>query len=105
MATPERIREIIEFVSVDAYTDDEVAGGWGVALDDAATLPFQATALGKPVTILAFDSDLHRGIRCEIQGEGTGRRLIGVDALDEESLPEGVREVLEAFDAWSEGGY
>ena len=105
MASPERIREIIEFVNVDAYTDEEVAVGWGVALEDAASLPFQATALRKPVTVLAFDSDSRRGVRCEIQGEGTRRRWIGVDALDEESLPPGVREVLEAFDAWAAGGY
>ena len=105
MASPERIREIIEFVSVDAYTDDEVAMGWSVALDDAATLPFQATALGKPVTVLEFDSDARRGVPCEIQGQGGAKRWIGTDALDEESLPEGVREVLDAYDAWCQGGY
>jgi hypothetical protein len=105
MASPERIREIIDFVSTDAYTDDEVMAGWGVALDGAVTLPLHATALGKPVTVLAFDSDTRHGIRCEIQGEGVGRRWVGADTLDEVSLPEGVREVVEAFDAWSEGDY
>ena len=105
MATAERISEIIEFVSTDAYTDDEVMTGWGVALDDAVSLPIQASALGKPVTVLGFDADPNRGIRCEIQGEGLGRRWVGVDALDPESLPEGVRDVLEAFEAWSEGSY
>lgn len=99
MASPERIREIIEFVHTDAYGDDEVMAGWGVALEDAASLPIQATALGKPVMVLAFDADTHRGLRCEIQGEGIGRRWIGVDALDPETLPEAVRDVLEAFDA------
>jgi hypothetical protein len=105
MANSERIREIIEFVSVDAYSDDEVMTGWGVALADAAALPFQARALGKPVTVLEFDCDARHGIRCEIQGEGIGRRWIGVDTLDLESLPGEVREVLEAFEAWSEGDY
>jgi len=105
MASPERIREIIDFASTDAYTDDEVMAGWGVALEDAATLPFHAKALGKPVTVLAFDSDTRHGIRCEIQGEGIGRRWVGVDTLDVESLPEGVREAMEAFEAWSEGDY
>jgi hypothetical protein len=98
MASPERIREIIEFVNMDAYTEDEVMAGWGVALEDAARLPLQATALGKPVTVLAFDSDAHHGIRCEIQGEGIGKRWVGVDVLDLESLPEAVRDVLEAFE-------
>src|SRR5947209_2151099 len=105
MASPERIREIIEFATTDAYTDDEVAAGWGVAFGDAASLPFPATALRKPVTVLEFDSDPGRGVRCEIEGEGTRRRWIGVEALDVESLPEGVRDVLEAYDAWSGGGY
>jgi hypothetical protein len=105
MTSPERIREIIEFVSMDAYTDDEVMAGWGVALDDAATLPIQATALGKPVTVLRFEADSRHGIRCEIQGEGIGRRWVGVDTLDLESLPQEIREALEAFDAWSEGNY
>jgi hypothetical protein len=100
MASPERIREIIEFVTVDAYSDDEVMAGWGVALEDAADLPFEATALGKPVTVLAFESDDHHGIRCEIQGEGIKKRWVGVDSLDVGSLPEAVREVLEAFEAW-----
>lgn len=99
MATPERIQEIIAFVHMDAYTDDEVMAGWGVALEDAAALPFQATALGKPVTVMAFEAGTHHGIRCEIQGQGIGRRWVGVDALDLESLPEGVRDVLEAFEA------
>src|SRR6266536_6022923 len=86
MASPERIREIIDFASTDAYTDDEVMAGWGVALEDAATLPFHAKALGKSVTVLAFDSDTRHGIRCEIQGEGIGSRWVGVDTLDVESL-------------------
>ena len=105
MASPERIREIIEFATTDAYGDDEVMAGWGVAFDDAVTLPLQARALGKPVTVLAFDSDARHGIRCEIQGEGIGKRWVGVDTLDVESLPEGAREVVEAFEAWSEGDY
>jgi len=100
MASPERICEIIEFVTVDAYTDEEMMVGWGVALADAAALPFQATALGKPVTVLEFESDARHGIRCEIQGEGIGRRWIGIDTLDVESLPEAVQEVLKAFDEW-----
>jgi hypothetical protein len=101
MASPERIREIIEFVTTDAYSDDEVMAGWGVALEDAAALPFQATALGRPVTVLEFESDPRHGIRCEIQGEGIGRRWVGVDTLDVASLPEGIQEVMEAFEAWS----
>src|SRR5207248_2753311 len=105
MASPERIREIIEFVSVDAYTDDEVMAGWGVALDDTGAVPFQATALGKPVTVLAFDSDSGSGLRCQIQGEGTARRWVGIDALDPDSLPEEVNEVLAAYDAWAAGTY
>lgn len=101
MASAERIREIIDFVTTDAYGEEEEMAGWGVALDDAATLPFPATALGKPVTVLRFDSDPHHGLRCEIQVEGIGRRWVGVETLDESSLPEEVREVLEAFQAWA----
>ena len=70
MASPERIREIIDFVSTDAYSDDEVMAGWAVAMDGAVTLPLHARALGQPVSVLAFDSDSRHGIRCEIQGEG-----------------------------------
>jgi hypothetical protein len=105
MATPERIREIIEFVSVDAYSDDEVMAGWGVALADAVELPFQSTALGRPVTVLEFDADSRHGLRCAIQGEGLARRWVGVDALDEATLPEEVREVFAAFEAWGGGGF
>jgi hypothetical protein len=105
MASSERIREIIEFATTDAYTDDEVMAGWGVVLEDAAQLPLQATALGKPVTVLAFDSDARHGIRCEIQGEGIGRRWVGVDTLDVESLSGEVREAMEAYEAWAEGDY
>ena len=98
MASPERIREIIEFVTTDAYTDEEVMSGWEVALTDAARLPFQATALGRPVSVLGFESDSRHGIRCTIEGEDQKTRTVGVDALDEESLPEGIRDVLEAFE-------
>lgn len=34
MASPQRIREIIEFVTTDADTEVEVMAGWGVALED-----------------------------------------------------------------------
>lgn len=105
MNSPAQIQEIIDFVTTDAYSDEEVMAGWGVALSDAAAVPFSATALGKPVSVLAFDSDPRHGIRCEIEGEGIGKRWVGVDTLDEESLPERVRAVVEAFEAWSEGDY
>jgi hypothetical protein len=55
--------------------------------------------------VLEFEADSRHGIRCEIQGEGIGRRWVGVDTLDVASLPEGVREVMEAFEAWSDGVY
>ena len=42
MATAERIREIIDFATTDAYGDDEVMAGWGVAFEDAATAPLHA---------------------------------------------------------------
>jgi len=105
MTSPERIREIIEFVTTDAYTDDEVMSGWGVAFDDATDLPFQAAALGSAVTVLGFESDTQRGVRCEIQVGGAGTRWVGIDALDLDSLPERVREALDAYEAWSEGSY
>lgn len=101
MATPERIREIIEFATTDAYDEYEQMAGWGVALDDAVARPFQATALDQKVIVLAFDADPQHGLRCEIQREGKGKRWVGVEALDLESLPEAVRDVLEAFDEWS----
>lgn len=105
MANPRRIREIIDFVSADTCSEDEVMSGWGVAFDDAGTHPFQATALGKPVTVLAFDADKSHGVRCQVQGEGIAERWVGVDALDGESLPQELRDVVEAFESWSEGDY
>ena len=105
MASRERIRELVDFVNTDAYSEEQVMVGWGVAFEDAATIPFQAVALGKPVTVLAFEADAQHGVRCEIEGEGIKRRWVGMDTLDVESLPESVREVMEAFEAWSEGDY
>jgi hypothetical protein len=105
MATPERIHEIIEFATTDAYNEDEQMGGWGVALDEVARFPFAAAALGKSVRVLAFDAVAGKGIRCEIEGAGIGRRWVGIDTLDAASLPEPVREVLDAYDAWSAGDY
>lgn len=77
MASEERIREIIEFATTDAYGEYEPMSGWAVVLEDAVALPFQSTALGRPITVLEFDSDPQRGIRCAIQGEGIGRRWVG----------------------------
>jgi hypothetical protein len=105
MATSERIQDIIDFVSTDAYDEEEVMAGWGVALDSAATRPFPATALGQEVTVLAFESDTRHGLRCEVERETGSPKWIGVDVLDFDSLPEAVQEVLEAFEAWTEGDY
>lgn len=98
MATPERIREIVEQVHMDAYGEDEVMAGWEVAFQDAAETPFNATALGRPVQVLSFSGEPSRGVRALIRGEGMPQRWVGMDALDPETLPQPVRDVFEAYE-------
>jgi hypothetical protein len=105
MATPERIREIVESATVDAYGEDEQAMGWEVTFQDAVRFPFKANALGKPVQVVGLEVDPHRGVRCEIEGSGIARRQVSLDTLDKGTLPETLQEVWEAWEAWQGGGY
>jgi hypothetical protein len=84
----QRLQEIIEFATTDAYTPYEQMGGWAIALNEARRPPFPAEALGIPVTVLEMEADEDRGLKCLIRGDRFGERWVDIHTLDFASLPE-----------------
>jgi len=78
--------EEIDALLVDCYDEDEVTAAWEVAFEDGVQVPFAATLLGAPVTVLGFRAAASNAIQCQVQRDKT-KRWIGVEDLDKEVLP------------------
>lgn len=69
----ERLRELLEEATVDAYGDDEEFSGVLITLDENVDWPLSATLAGMPVEVLGLDesaSGLRRGIMARIRRGG-----------------------------------
>jgi len=104
------IREEIEELMVDCYSEDEEMSAWDVAFTDGVEVPFRASLLGIPVQVQGFRVNDANAVQCQVvresqEGKGTKPRWIGVEDLDEEGLPDDFRHVMTLFRAWVEGDY
>lgn len=98
------LREAIEEILVDSYGEDEQWSAWEVAFTDEVTAPFAATLLGMPVEVQGFRLNKVNVLQCRVVREGR-QRWVGIEDLDEESLPEDFRHLLTLYRAWVEGSY
>lgn len=98
------IREEIEDILVDTYSQDEEASSWGVAFEDSTSVPFAATLLGESVEVQEFRSSNSGIPQCLVVRKGR-KRWIAVEDLDEKGLPESLAHVLKLYRAWNEGDY
>lgn len=51
----ERLAEMIEEATVDAYDESEQATGWFTMFEEHVELPFETTVLGAAVTVASID--------------------------------------------------
>lgn len=98
------IREEIEELTVDCYTEDEQMAAWGVAFEDGVKVPFKASLLGIPVEVQEFSLSDADTPQCLVLREDK-ERWIGVEDLDEEGLPEDFQHVMMLYQAWLSGDY
>ena len=90
----------IEEILVDTYSEDEAMAAWEVTFQDDISTPFEATLLGDPVAVTAFRLSRSQAIQCHVRRENR-ERWVGVEDLDDESLPEDMRHVLGLYRYWS----
>lgn len=53
--TKERLRELVEQATVDAYGDEEQRVGFFTMMEDHLAFPFETRVLGTPVTVTAVE--------------------------------------------------
>lgn len=92
----------IEEILVDTYSEDEAMASWEVAFQDGIATPFEASLMGDPVTVTDFRLSRTNAIQCHIRRQEK-ERWIGVEDLDEESLPEDMEHVLDLYRYWRGG--
>ncbi len=95
----ERFRELVEEATVDAYGEEEEAGGWLAVIDDHVGFPFDVDLLGVKVAVVGVDMT----DACELVAlcrRGKNRLKVSLLELPPPSPPpEGV-EWIEAFQRW-----
>jgi hypothetical protein len=98
----ERFREIVEEATVDAYGEEEEAGGWLTMIDENVGFPFDVEILGVNVAVVGVDiTDA-----CELVAlcrRGKSRLKVSLLELPLPSPPPEGAEWIEAFQRWRTG--
>ena len=100
---PERLRELIEEGTVDAYDEYEQHTGLLTMLEDHVVCPFKARVIGEVVEVTNFEwpeSGLGFKARCQYKSKTYSVDITSLEWT--EPLPEGF-EWIEAFFEWSKG--
>jgi hypothetical protein len=96
MTRDEEIAEIL----VDTDDEYEEAASWEVTFQDEVGVPFEATLLGVPVTVLGFRATNNCMIQCQVRTDKK-ERWIGVGDLDDEKLPKDMQHFLGLYRYWA----
>lgn len=100
---PERLSELIEEATIDAYGDEEQHTGLLTMIEDNVVCPFKAKLIGEVVEITDFvwpDSGLGLKVKCTHKGK---THLIDITSLEwTDPLPEGF-EWIEVYFEWRRG--
>jgi len=95
----ERLRELVEEATVDAYGESEEAVGWLTMIDDHVGFPFDVELLGVNITVVGVDvTDA-----CELVAvcrRGASRLKVSLLELPQPSPPPEGWEWIEAFQRW-----
>lgn len=98
------MRDEIDELLVDCYGEDEQMAGWECAFTDGVAVPFGATLLGMAVEVQGFRVNRANTLQCQVRREKQ-QRWVGIEDLDEESLPVDCRHLLKLYCAWTTGNY
>ncbi len=100
---PERLQELIEEATVDAYGEDEQHTGLLTMIGDNVVCPFKAKIIGEEVKATAFEhpeSGYGLKVMCRYKGETYPIDITSLEWID--PLPEGF-EWIEAYFEWLKG--
>ena len=99
------LRDGIENILMDCYSEEEQESAWGVAFEDVE-VPFPATLLGVPIAVQGFRVNDAGTPQClVVRDSPPHQRWVGVEDLDDENLPDEFSHVLTLYRAWLSGGY
>ena len=100
---PERLQELIEEATVDAYGEDEQHMGFLTMIEDNVACPFKAKIIGEEVEATAVESpESGYGLKviCRYKGKLYPIDITSLEWID--PLPEGF-EWIEAYFEWLKG--
>lgn len=100
---PERLQELIEEATVDAYGEDEQHSGFVTMIQDNVVCPFKAKVIGENVEVTGLDwPDSGYGVKvmCRHKGKTYPIDIASLEWTD--ALPEGF-EWIEAYFEWLKG--
>jgi calcium binding protein len=95
----ERLAEMIEEATVDAYDESEQATGWYTMFEQYLELPFETTVLGVAVTIASVDLRENNQI-VAVCTRGRDRQAISLVDLPLPSPKPAGSEWIEAYRHW-----
>lgn len=99
-----RLSELIEQATVDAYDESEQITGFFTMIEDNLVVPFTTQVLGVPVTVEQVDlTDDERIVAVCSRGQHR-QRLAILDLPLPDPAPEG-GEWIEAYRTWSVGSW
>jgi hypothetical protein len=102
----DRIDELIEEITVDAYGDSEQLCSFRQAFEDNARFPFLGRVVGVEVDVTAvdFDGDERRGLVALCRRAGGRHTVSLLDVAPVGPLPLETRALLDAYRRWSGAG-
>ena len=98
----ERLEELIEEATVDAYGESEQTGGFYTMMDDNLRLPFTTQILGVEVTVESIDMTDDDDIVAVCTRSGKRQKISIIELPLPSPPPEGA-EWIEAYRYWRKG--
>jgi hypothetical protein len=96
----EELNNLVDEITVDAYTDDEQLSAFRQAFEDEVTLPAGASLIGEPVTVLEieYDGNERRGLTARCRRHGSVYTVAAQDL----SFPDGsnASRFIAAYRLW-----
>ncbi len=100
--SPRQLDKLIDEATVDAYNEEEQAGGFFSMIEDNLALPFATSILGVEASVVAVDMDDDGGLFAVCEGGGR-RQRIGLVDLPLPSPPPSGAEWIAAYRRWARG--
>jgi len=97
-----KLEDMVEEAVVDAYTEEEQAGGFLTMIQEHLALPFSVNILGADVVVEKIDMALDGRI-VAICRRGKGRQIIGILDLPLPTPAPAGAEWITAYHHWRKG--